>query len=113
MHEMSIALGIVRIAEEEVKKAKANKVESIELIIGTLSGVEKDALDFAWPVAVKDTVLEGAKRIVDYVKGEGKCSECNCIFPLENLHGACPKCNSYFKDILKGRELRVVALEVV
>lgn len=113
MHEMSIALGIVRIAEDEVKKAKANKVEIIELTIGNLSGVEKDALDFAWPVAVKDTVLEGAECKIDHIKGEGKCSECDTIFPLESLHDPCPKCNSYFKDILKGKELKVVALEVV
>lgn len=113
MHEMSIALGIVRIAEEEVSKAKATKVEIIELIIGNLSGVEMDALDFAWPVAVKDTVLEGAERKVDFIKGKGKCSECEAIFPLEHLHDPCPNCNSYFKDILQGKELKVVALEVV
>ena len=113
MHEMSIALGIVRIAEEEVRKAKANKVEVIEMIIGNLSGVEKDALDFAWPVAVKETVLEGAERKIEYVEGVGKCSDCESEFPLESLYDACPKCNSYFKDILKGKELKVIALEVV
>ena len=113
MHEMSIALGIVRIAEEEVSKAKAQKVEVIELTIGNLSGVELDALDFAWPVAVKDTVLEGAEKKITYIKGKGKCSECESVFPLEGLHDPCPQCNSYFKDILQGRELKVVALEVV
>ncbi len=113
MHEMSIALGIVRIAEDEVKKAKASKVEVIELTIGELSGVEKEALDFAWPVAVKETVLEGAERKVDYIKGIGKCSECQLEFHLKNLHDACPDCNSYFKDILQGKELKVIALEVV
>lgn len=113
MHEMSIVLGIVRIAEDEVRKAKANKVEVIEMIIGNLSGVEKSALDFAWPVAVKETVLEGAERKIEYVEGVGKCSDCESEFPLESLYDACPKCNSYFKDILKGKELKVIALEVV
>ncbi len=113
MHEMSIALGIVRIAEDEVKKAKASKVEVIELTIGELSGVEKEALDFAWPVAVKETVLEGAERKIDYIKGIGKCSECQLEFHMETLHDACPECNSYFKDILQGKELKVIALEVV
>ena len=113
MHEMSIALGIVRIAEDEVKKAKANKVQVIELTIGELSGIEKEALDFAWPVAVKETVLEGAERRIDYIPGIGKCVECELEFPLEKLHDACPECNSYFKDILQGKELKVIALEVV
>lgn len=113
MHEMSIALGIVRIAEDEVKKANANKVEIIELIIGELSGIEKDALDFAWPVAVKNTVLDGAERRIEYIEGEARCSDCESLFPLKNLFDECPKCQSYFREILKGKELKVLALEVV
>ena len=113
MHEMSIALGIVRIAEEEVKKAKASKVEIIELIIGTLSGVEIDALEFAWPVAVKNSVLEGAERKIKLINGEAQCTECQHQFSLQSLYDSCPKCNSYFKDIIKGKELKVFALEVL
>lgn len=113
MHEMSIALGIVKIAEDEVKKAGATKVELIELLIGDLSGVERDALDFAWPMAVKETILEGAKRKTEYLSGKAKCSDCEKEFELESLLDACPNCNSYFKDILQGKELKVVALEVI
>lgn len=113
MHEMSIALGIVRIAEEEVKKAKASRVEVIELIIGELSGVEKDALEFAWPLAVKETVLENAIPKINYIKGEALCSECDSHFDLHSLYDACPNCNSYFRDIVHGQELKVVALEVI
>ena len=53
-------MGIVDIAEKETAKAKANKVELIELEIGTLAGIEFDSLDFVWSSAVKDTVLEHA-----------------------------------------------------
>jgi len=113
MHEMSIALGIVRIAEEEVKKAKAEKVERIELIIGELSGVEKDSLDFAWPLAVKETVLEHAKVEIDYIPGKALCSDCNTQFALHSLYDECPNCKSYFRVIQNGQELKVLALEVI
>lgn len=112
MHELSIALGIVKIAETETKKAKANKVKSIELEIGALSGVEMDALDFAWPVAVKNTILEDARREIDYVSAIARCIDCDTEFTIEHNYDTCPKCNSYFKDIIKGKELRVKALEV-
>jgi len=46
MHELSIALGIVDIAEKETKKAKKHKVDLIELEIGTLAGIEFDSLGF-------------------------------------------------------------------
>ena len=110
---MSIALGIVRIAEEEVKKAKAKKVSLIELIIGELSGVEKDSLDFVWPMAVKETVLENAKVKIDYLPGKALCSDCNTPFPLQSLYDECPHCKSYFRVIQQGQELKVLALEVI
>jgi hydrogenase nickel incorporation protein HypA/HybF len=112
MHELSIALGIVKIAEDEREKAKAEVVERIELEIGALSGVELTSLEFVWPMAVKDTALENAIYEVDYVKGRAKCLECGENYKIENLFDSCPICKGYFKDIISGKELRVKALEV-
>ena len=112
MHELSIALGIVKIAEDESRKASARTVKSIELEIGSMAGIEMDSLDFAWPVAVKDTVLEHANRKIDLIPAKAKCLECQTEFNLEHTFDACPGCKSYFKDIFQGKELRVKALEV-
>jgi len=113
MHELSIAMGIIKIAEEETTKAKAKKVELIELEIGTLAGVELESLNFVWPSAVKGSVLENAKKKIDVIQAKGKCLECDSEFPLQNIYDACPKCNSFLKGIIKGKELRVKSLEVV
>ena len=112
MHELSIALGIVKIAEEESRKANAKAVTSIELEIGTMAGIEMDSLDFAWPAAVKDTVLEHAKREIDLIPAKARCLECQTEYDLEHIYDTCPSCESYFKDIYQGKELRVKALEV-
>jgi len=77
MHELSIALGIVDIAKKETQKAHAQKVELIELEIGTLAGIEFDSLDFVWPSAVKDTVLEHAKKKIHIIEGKAKCGDCH------------------------------------
>lgn len=112
MHELSIAMGIVDIAEKETAKANANKVDVIELEIGTLAGIEFDALDFVWPSAVKGTVLENAVKKINVIHGKAKCSDCDTIFKLDNIYDACPKCKSYLKGIIKGKELLVKSLEV-
>ena len=39
MHELSIVLGIVDIANEEARRHHAQKIDSIELEIGTMAGV--------------------------------------------------------------------------
>lgn len=113
MHELSIALGIVKIAEDETAKVNAEKVTKIELVVGVLSGVELDSLIFVWESAVKDTVLENAEKEFIVVKGRGKCVDCDTEFDMENIYDCCPNCNSNFKGILKGKELKVKALEVI
>ncbi|SNR68188.1 hydrogenase nickel incorporation protein HypA/HybF [Lutibacter agarilyticus] len=113
MHELSIALGIVKIAEDETAKVKAEKVTKIELVVGVLSGIELDSLNFVWESAVKDTVLEHALKKIIVVEGRGKCIDCDTEFEMENMYDCCPNCNSNFKGILTGKELKVKALEVI
>ena len=113
MHELSIAMGIVKIAEDETRKARASKVEVIELEIGTLAGIEFDALEFVWPAAVKGTVLEAAEKRIDVIPGRAQCMDCDTPFDVTRLYDACPTCHSNLKAIVQGKELRVKALEVV
>lgn len=112
MHELSIALGILKIAETETEKAHAKKVETIELEIGTLAGIEFDSLDFIWPSAVKDTVLEHASRKMNIIQAKAKCIDCNHIYNINKYYDSCPICNSSFKGIIQGKELRVKSLVV-
>jgi len=113
MHELSIALGIVKIAEDETAKANAKQVTKIELEIGVLAGVELESLNFVWESAVKRTVLEDAEKVIDVVEGRGKCVDCDTEFNMEKIYDCCSNCGSNFKGILKGKELRVKALEVI
>jgi len=113
MHELSIALSIVDIAEQEVKKNEAKEVVEIELEIGKLSGIEPYALDFAWDQAIIDTVLEKAERITQYIEARAICQDCGHEFDIENVYDECPICKSYMKELKSGRELRVKSLTVI
>ncbi|PHS54377.1 MAG: hydrogenase maturation nickel metallochaperone HypA [Lutibacter sp.] len=113
MHELSIALGIVKIAEDETAKANAKQVTKIELEIGVLAGVEIDSLNFIWESAIENTVLKQAEKEITVIGGKGKCIDCDTEFSMKYIYDVCPKCQSNFKSILKGKELRVKALEVI
>lgn len=113
MHELSIVMGILNIAKNETSKAGAKEVEMIEIEIGTLAGIEFDALEFVWPAAVKNTVLEHAVKNIDIIEGKGQCMQCEEIFSINHIYDPCPKCNTYLKGILQGKELRVKALTVI
>jgi len=110
MHELSIVLSIVDIAEKEVKKHEADSVERIELDIGKLSGIEPHALEFAWEYGVNDSVLAHAEKVINYIPGKAICMDCGHEFEVEQVYDECPKCKSYMKDFRSGRELHVRSL---
>jgi hydrogenase nickel incorporation protein HypA/HybF len=110
VHELSLALSIVEIAEEEVKKAGQRQVETIVLEIGTLAGVEKAALDFAWQEAVKHTVLEQAECIIEDITARARCLHCNREFDLAFLYDLCPFCSNPAKELIQGNEIRIKSL---
>lgn len=113
MHELSIAMNIVDIVEQEVKKHNARKVVEIELEIGRLSGIEPYALDFAWEQAILNTVLEKAKRTTRYINALAKCLDCENEYNIENFYDACPSCGSFMKKLKTGKELRIKSLTVI
>ena len=112
MHELSIAKSIVEIAEKEVQKAAAHRVEEIELDIGRLAGIEYESLEFVWDVAVRQSVLSAAKKTINRLPGKGKCMECATEFELQNLFDACPTCHHYFNEIIGGKELRIKSITI-
>ena len=113
MHELSIVLNVVDMAAEQTRMHNASKVESIELEIGALAGIEMDAFDFAWKAAIPDTILEGAERIIHEIPAKAHCLLCDHEFEAEYLFGVCPNCGEYRNEIVQGREMRVKTLTVV
>lgn len=110
MHELSIVSSIVKTAHEEVVKIKGQKILAIYLEIGKLSGIEMDSFYFIWPQCINNSVLDTAKLFVDEPIGKGKCAECDHIFFIEKIYDSCPDCNSPFKEILTGKELKIKKL---
>ncbi len=113
MHELSIVLSILDIVEEKVREHQACAVESIELEIGQLAGIEWEAMDFAWDAAVRGTVLENSSREIRKVEGRARCQECGEVFPCPVLFSPCPTCGSVFSDLLQGKELRIKSIVLV
>jgi hydrogenase nickel incorporation protein HypA/HybF len=112
MHELSVVMSIIDIAQQQAEKENASVIEEIEMDIGCLSTIQPDAFEFAWQQAVKETILEKAEKRINRIKGKAICLDCNAVFPLENLYDACPVCGEHLIDILEGKELRVRSLVV-
>jgi hydrogenase nickel incorporation protein HypA/HybF len=112
MHERSIAVGIVDTAMEESQR-RGVQVSAVHLRLGALSGVVKAALMFSYEIACQDTALEGSRLVVQDVPVMVFCSQCQREQELPSVQlFACPECGLPTRDVRRGKELEVFALEI-
>jgi len=112
MHEFSIAMSIIEIAEQEARNENGAAINELVLDVGTMSGIEFSALETALEMAVKDTLLEKAKIQINKIQARAKCTECAHKFNIDSAFDPCPKCNSFYHELLSGKELQVKSLVV-
>jgi hydrogenase nickel incorporation protein HypA/HybF len=112
MHELSIALCIIEVAEEEAAR-HGSIVTAVHLRLGQLSGVVKDALLSAYELACDSTPLAGSRLLIEEVPAVVFCSSCAAERKLASIQSfCCPVCGSPTPEVVQGRELELVALEL-
>jgi len=113
MHELSIALSLIEMATEEVERRGGARITALHLKLGPLSGVVKDALLFSYEVACNGTPLEGSQLVIEDVPVLIYCSQCEAEQQLDSIQRfCCPVCGTLSSDVVKGRELEFVAMEI-
>jgi hydrogenase nickel incorporation protein HypA/HybF len=112
MHELSLALEVVDIAQREAGKQGVTAVSEILIEVGDLSGVEADAFQSALELVVKDSVLEKALVNLQRTPGTGKCRSCNVGFQMKTRVDTCPNCRCFPSEITGGDEFRIVSLTI-
>jgi hydrogenase nickel incorporation protein HypA/HybF len=112
MHELSIAMSIVELAQEEAEE-RGVKVNAVHLKLGALSGVVKHALLSSYEMACDDTPLQGSRLVIEDVAVVIFCPNCKVQRPLSSIQFfCCAECGAPASEIVQGKELEVVALEV-
>jgi hydrogenase nickel incorporation protein HypA/HybF len=113
MHELSIAMSIVELAEEEIEKRGGAHVNAVHLKLGLLSGVVKDALESSYGLACEGTALAGSRLMIEEVPIVAYCTKCEAPRPVSSAEWfVCPECRAPVSQVLQGKELQVVALEI-
>jgi hydrogenase nickel incorporation protein HypA/HybF len=111
MHELSIALSLIDVAAEEAER-RGGRVVAVHLKLGPLAGVVKEALLSAYELAREGSPLAGAELRVEEVPVVAWCPVCAVEQTPAFPELYCPTCGSPTPDVVRGRELEVVALEI-
>lgn len=112
MHEMGLAMRIVEIAGAEAEKAGAQRLCEVEVEVGELAGVMREALEFCLEAAAQGTRAEGATFILVATPGLGHCQACQRQVAVSAFPAQCPECGGFGVAITAGTELKLRSIEV-
>jgi hydrogenase nickel insertion protein HypA len=114
MHESSIAISILDVAQSKCIGAGYNSIDVVRVRIGKAAGILPEALLFAFDAVKIDSIAKNAKLEIESVPIGGVCQDCKkTFFAAEGSQYvyACPFCGSKSFDITSGREMDIVDLE--
>jgi hydrogenase nickel incorporation protein HypA/HybF len=94
MHELSIVLSIIDEIGEESEARDLHDVEVVHLKVGTFSGVDPNALLFAWELACEGTPIERSRLDIEIVPLHPLC----CVPPGPHAAVALPTLLSGVRD---------------
>jgi hydrogenase nickel incorporation protein HypA/HybF len=112
MHEYSITQSILSLALEKANEAKASRINRITLVLGELSGVVDDCVQFYFEFLSKDTIASGANLSFERMPTKLRCRNCESVFIPVNYNWSCPDCHGAQVEILSGRECYMESIEV-
>jgi len=110
MHELPVAQNILDIVIQNAGDAKS--VQKINIVIGELSAIIGDSVQFYWDLISKDTIAEGAKLNFEIVKTKFLCNDCNSEYSPSTEGFECINCKSMNVKIIAGKEFQLSSIEV-
>jgi len=113
MHEVSLVSALVDQVEELARVQHFDRVLTVWLSVGALSGVEPSCIDFCFSEVARGSVLDGASLVFERVATELACRRCAAVSTPDDPSALfCSACQSTDVQIRSGRDFRIAELEV-
>ena len=112
MHELAITQSMLDLVLQDAKKVNAQKVTKINLVIGDMSGIVDECVEFYFEFLSRDTIATGATLSFTKVPMQTRCYSCGELFIPKEFDWSCPKCHDSNTEIVAGNELYVESIEV-
>ena len=112
MHELPVTESLLEITLRHAGQENATRVTDLYLVIGQLSSIIDDSIQFYWDIISADTIAGGAQLHFRRIPTQLMCLKCqNKYTPVEDDY-ACPECQSIQVKITAGEEFLLESINI-
>lgn len=112
MHELSVTQSILEIALRHAENAGAERITDLYLVIGQLSSIVDDSVQFYWDIIADGTIAVGATLHFSRIPAQMRCTNCAHLFALDYESFACPVCKSLSVQLISGNEFYLEGIDI-
>ena len=111
MHELGVTQNILNIALRNAEEAQAMCITDIHLVVGDMSSIVNDSVQFYWDFVSEGTIAEKAQLHFRRVAVVMNCLECQHDY-TPKIDLSCPACGSTQVKVIAGEEFYMEAIDV-
>jgi hydrogenase nickel incorporation protein HypA/HybF len=113
MHELPATRGMLDVAVEAAREAGAPRIVAIDVVIGDLSSMVGDSVQFYFDILSADTIAAGARVRMRRAAATASCGSCGAGYDVAlPLSPACASCGAPELVVSGGREFYIESIEV-
>ncbi len=113
MHELPVTQGILSAALETARRHRAERITDIFLVIGNLSSIVDDSVQFYFDILSRETIAAGATLHFQREKAIARCLTCKHEFEAQPpLSPQCPQCKNLTVRVSGGQKFFIESIEV-
>ena len=112
MHELAVTESILNITVQHATQVNAVRVTALHLVIGQLSSIVDDSVQFYWDMISEGTMCEGAQLTFERRPAMLTCLDCAQTYELSGELTDCPNCHSACIKVVAGEEFYLDSIEV-
>ena len=112
MHEMSVAIGIMKVLKAKLTEEGPCELTAAKLAVGELSGIDRESLKFALDTLLDEEGHKDGELCLEQVPASFKCNGCGWGGQLKDYALVCPECKGGDLDIVSGQDVYLERIEV-
>jgi hydrogenase nickel incorporation protein HypA/HybF len=113
MHELPITQAVLGTAVSAAHQAGATRIVAIDLVVGELSGIVDDSVQFYFDILSQSTLAQGAMLRFQRQPAQARCLDCDHSYnAAPPLAPSCPNCGSLRLQVTGGRQFFLESIEI-